>query len=116
MGNFTLRPVSMTGLHEVVGEQSRRYRRVQILIAAIIAITLLFLLLTLTTAQDCPTWEMGTTVSVYPGDFLDGRAGVVFQPGWWADGTPIYVVQILNRNGSVYGYIGATGCDLRTAP
>lgn len=60
--------------------------------------------------QDCPgTFTIGDTVTIREGSVFDGRPGEVFQLGWFADGSPAYVVKLLPNE----GYIGVTGCDLQ---
>lgn len=35
------------------------------------------------------------------------RTATAFQPGWYADGTPVQVYRVTNPDGTLYGYFGA---------
>lgn len=80
------------------------------LIGLIVGVVLVLLIQALPAQpQDCPNFEIGDTAYLYAGDVFDGRPVEVFQPGWYADGTPMYVVKTLT---DPLAYLGATGCEL----
>jgi hypothetical protein len=85
------------------------------LVALIVLIAALFATWRNAQPQECPTFQLGETAYIYAGDAFDGRPVKVFQPGWTANGAPVYVVELiaLDANYPTGGYIAATGCELQ---
>lgn len=81
------------------------------LIPAAVALTL-WLSMASARVQLCPTFAVGEPVVVRDGSVFEGRTGVVFQPGTFADGLPGYVVRLENP----LAYLGISGCELQRYP